>query len=210
MEIRTQEAAKPSYWQSRWREGRTGWDLGGVHPFFSELINHASSAGLKASGYVIEPGCGRAHTGAALAKLGYNVTAFDVSQEAVDAAKKLYAHLANLELVVADLFALPDSWTNMFDAVYDRAVLCALPRSIRPVYVEACAKMLKPGGLFLSIPFTKLHITESEGPPFAVCEEDLEEMFASKFEKVVHIDKPHDEKDSKIACEMLVIRRRKK
>ncbi len=209
MEIKAQEAAKPSYWQSRWREGRTGWDLGGVHPLFSELIDHASAAGLEEGGFILEPGCGRAHTGAALAGLGYKVTAFDVSQEAVDAAKKLYAHLANLELVVADLFALSNSWTNKFDAVYDRAVLCALPRSIRPAYVETCAKMIKPGGLFLSIPFTKLNIAESEGPPFAVCENDLEEMFTSRFEKVVHIEKPHLEKDSKIACEMLVIRRRK-
>ncbi len=209
MQHTNHDAANPTYWQNRWLEGRTGWDLGGVHPLFSELMQEANAAGLKPNARVIEPGCGRAHTGAALAKMNYKVTAFDVSKDAIDAANVLYANETKLELVVADLFALPSNWSNSFDAVYDRAVLCALPQASRPSYVHACAKILKTGGLFLSIPFTKLHISVSEGPPFAVDEANLETLFEAAFEKVSHIEKPHGVKDSKIACEMLIVWRKK-
>jgi len=199
------DAANPSYWQKRWREGRTGWDLGGVHPLFSELMQQANLSGLKSKSRIIEPGCGRAHTGAVLARMGHKVTAFDVSEEAVSAARTLYAGEENLDLVVADLFALPSNWSDSFDAVYDRAVLCALPQASRANYIDACARILKTQGLFLSIPFTKLHITESEGPPFAVSEESLFKLFESSFKKVVHIEKTCNEKDSKIASEMMII-----
>lgn len=203
------EASNPSYWQSRWREGRTAWDQGGVHPLFSELMVAAQKAGLKPGSRMIEPGCGRAHTGAALAKLNYKVTSFDVSREAIDAAKILYAKEPNLELVVADLFALPATWTNSFDAVYDRAVLCALPHASRPAYVTTCVNLLKSGGLFLSIPFTKLHIPESSGPPFEVNEDSINKLFESDFVKIAHIEKPLVEKDAKIAAEMMIVWRKK-
>jgi SAM-dependent methyltransferase len=205
----THEAANPSYWQSRWREGRTAWDQGGVHPLFNDLMREAQSAGLKSESRVIEPGCGRAHTGAALAKMKYQVTSFDVSKEAVEAAKLLYAKESNLNLIVADLFSLPVSWSNSFDAIYDRAVLCALPPPSRPAYVATCLRILKSGGLFLSIPFTKLHKSEQSGPPFAIDEGGIEAHFGKDFVKVVHRDMPLAEPDAKIASEMIIVWRKK-
>jgi len=203
------EAGHPSYWQDRWREGRTGWDLGGVHPFFPELMKQGDLAGLKPGAKILEPGCGRAHTGAVLAQKGYKVTAFDVSGEAIEAAKSLYSNVANLDLLVADVFDLPPSWNDSFDGVYDRAVLCALPKASRAIYIETCARILRSGGLFLSIPFTKLNITESEGPPFAVGAKSLNELLMNKFEKVFQSEKPHLDIDSKISCEMLIVWRKK-
>jgi len=97
----------------------------------------------------------------------------------------------------------------LFDAVYDRAVLCALPREARPAYVKTCAALLKRGGLMLSIPFTKLHIGESEGPPFAITENALIELFQDQFEKIYHHESPVNAEDSKIASELVAVWKKK-
>lgn len=203
-------ASTPAYWQSRWQEGRTGWDLGGIHRLFPDLLAVAESHGLVAGSSVIEPGCGRAHTSAALAGLGYFATAFDVSPVAVSEAKKLYSGVAGLNITLADAFQLPVTWQRSFDALYDRAVLNALPVERRKDYVRACASVLKPGGLLLSLPFTRLYIGESAGPPFAIPEVELMELLSVDFEKAHHDERPCTEKDSKIAVEMIAVWRRKK
>lgn len=199
----------PAYWQNRWQEGRTGWDLGGIHLLFPDLLAVALRHGLLAGSAIIEPGCGRAHTSAALAKLGYQATAFDVSADAVVAAKILYSDVAGLNVVVADTFHLPEKWQGSFDALYDRAVLNALPTEVRSTYVNACASLLKPGGLLLSLPFTKLTIEEKDGPPFAISEIGLQELLSGQFEKVHHDERTVQEKDSKIMVELIAVWRKK-
>src|SRR5262249_45494348 len=94
------------FWAERWQSGQTGWDFGVAHPGLAILIAEATSSGLlpanPAQCRILEPGCGRAHGAAALARIGYRVTAFDVVPEAIAAARALYADVPGLELVVAD------------------------------------------------------------------------------------------------------------
>lgn len=202
-------ASNPAYWQLRWQEGRTGWDLGGIHKLFPELLAAAQRHGLAAGSAIIEPGCGRAHTSAALARMGYQTTAFDVSADAVAEAKKLYAEVSGLQIAVADVFQLPEKWTGSFDALYDRAVMNALPAEVRVDFVRACAAVLKPGGLLLTLPFTVLNIDEQDGPPFAINESGLQELLSGRFE-CIHHDERQTQEDSKIAAEMIAVWRKKK
>jgi SAM-dependent methyltransferase len=201
--------SNPEYWRQRWRDGRTGWDQGGIHPLFPELLAAAKQSGLAAGARILEPGCGRAHTSAALAQSGFRMTAFDVSELAITAARALYQNVPHLELTVADLFAPAAAWSGAFDAVYDRAVLCALPRAVRARYVATVSGVLKPGGLFLSLPFVRLHITDQDGPPFAVPEQEFSDLLAPEFEKIFHRSVEHQEPDSKIATEMIAVWRKK-
>lgn len=205
----SQGPAAASYWQARWRDGRTGWDQGRVHPLFDELIAAGEVAGLARGARILEPGCGRAHAGAALAKAGYDVTAVDVSPLAVAGAKELYGNVRNLRVMEMDMFRPATDLIGTFDAIYDRAVLCALPKHARPGYVQSCVALLKPGGLFMSLPFSKLHISENDGPPFAVSAEHFIELFEKDFEKVSMKEVPHTEPDSKIAVEMIAVWRKR-
>jgi len=160
----------PDYWRARWREQRTGWDLGGQHPMLAPLISAAASLGfLKAGAKIWVPGAGRAHDAAALALQGFQVHASDVAEQAVDGAKALYDKLLNLTIAVEDALSsdIPDTDLASYDAVFDRAVLCALPPEARVTYVAQLRRRLKPRGLFLTLAFTKTKSLPGS-PPFGI------------------------------------------
>lgn len=197
------------HWRTRWIEGRTGWDLGGPHPHLERLLQEAHDWGLlREPARILEPGAGRAHNGAALARRGNHVTAFDLVPEAMDAARQLYAGVSGLNLVVADVFALPEAWFGVFDAVFDRAMLCALPPTLRGAYVRAMFDVLVPGGVFLSLPFTVVDYPDGgSGPPFAVPMPELEQLLSPGFALVHAEEKPV--LDGKIRREMISVWRRR-
>jgi len=165
-----------SYWDLRWRDLNTPWDYGNKHPLLDQLIEKAN---LPEKARIYVPGCGRAHDAAAFAHLGFSVIAEDIVSEAVEEAKKLYGEIKNLRIEVRNIFEKDE--TNAFDAIFDRAVLCALPTKMHERYLSKCFQLLAPGGLFISIPFLKLTINESEGPPYEIPEEKLKEYLANKF-----------------------------
>ena len=75
-------------WRQRWIEGRTGWDLAGPHPHLQHLLQEAREWGLlREPARFLEPGAGRAHNGATLARRGNIVTAFYFVPEAMAAAR---------------------------------------------------------------------------------------------------------------------------
>jgi SAM-dependent methyltransferase len=174
------------------------------------LIAAAQEEGALPKGArVLEPGCGRAHYGAALAGLGYEVTSFDVVPEALAAARALYGAVPGLTLVAQDALEPVDQWRGAFAAVVDRAVLCALPRPLRRRYVDACFTHLKPGGHLLSLPFTALRIGESEGPPFQVTMGELAELLLPLFSLVHAEERPVGDPESRVVAETICIWRRR-
>jgi SAM-dependent methyltransferase len=207
------QAASLPFWQGRWQTGATGWDLGGPHPLLAELVAEARSwHALEPGARILEPGCGRAHGGAAMARDGYEVVSFDGVQEAVDAARAVYGEVPRLTIARGDALGVNPEWRGAFDAVLDRAMLCALPPEVRRPYIQACFEHLRPGGAFLSLLFTKVQHADPEklGPPFAITLEDLSQLttpfFSLQFAE--ERDPPYNPVDV-IRREALVILRRR-
>ncbi len=206
----TSQIAGQAFWQGRWRTGQTGWDQGGPHPLLEALIREAEELGiLKPGDRILEPGAGRAHNGAFLARRGYLVTSFDAAPEAIEEAKKLYAKEPNLTLAVADALVAKGAWKGEFQAVFDRAMLCALPRTLRREYVKASFDHLTQDGIFLTIPFTECRIPESEGPPFQVSMTDLSTFMLASF-SLVHAEDRLLPQGDRIVKETACIWRRRK
>jgi thiopurine S-methyltransferase len=203
--------ASPAFWNERWASGRTGWDMGGPHPLLGRLVDEAKDYRLLPDGArILEPGCGRAHNGAALARQGYQVVSSDVSPGAIAAAKELYADVPHLELCVQDAMAVVPAWKESFQAVFDRAFLCALPPALRADYVKTVFSHLAPGGLFLSLPFTKVVLEEGRsGPPFALTMSELTELLSSGFSLVHAEEHRNPNQDDRIQSEMICIFRRR-
>jgi SAM-dependent methyltransferase len=207
----SRDASQPAFWQSRWRDGQTGWDQGAPHPLLERLLGEAKGDRLlKPGARILEPGCGRAHNGATMARAGYVVTCFDVVPEAIDAARQLYADVPGLTLRVQDGTVVVPEWCASFDAVFDRAVLCALPKAKRRSYVEALFAHVVPGGVLMSLPFLEVRITEAEGPPFAIPLRELQELLMPYF-SLAHVEEhPLAEAvGGKIAREGLTLWRRR-
>ncbi|MEH6822509.1 MAG: thiopurine S-methyltransferase [Motiliproteus sp.] len=69
---------------------------------------------------------------------------------------------------------------EMFDAIYDRAALIALPPSMRTAYVDKLLSVLRPGGQLLLITLEyppEMH----QGPPFSIAEEEVCARFGDRF-----------------------------
>lgn len=176
-----QELSEKLAWQERWSSGRTGWDQGGAHPALRLLISHAKrEGGLPEAASFYSAGAGRAHSEAVLAQVGYQVRAVDLSREAIDWARNAYSSVGGLELRVGDFFDIPDDERESFDAVYDRAMLCAVGPDVRPSYVKSMRDRLKPGGLFCGILFRK--VKGESFPPYPVDEAEAMRLFAADFQ----------------------------
>lgn len=169
------------YWQQRWQDGETAWDIGKPHRLTSKLWQLAQThlsidKNTKLKIYV--PGCGQAHDAAFFAELGHDVVAADFAPGAIKAAQARYSELKNLQLRVEDAASYEADEVGKYDVIFDRAMLCALRPELRGDFLHACAKRLKSGGLFISLPFTKLNTEPGSGPPFEINEPMLRDLFA--------------------------------
>lgn len=199
----------PAFWSGRWREGRTTWDQGGAHPELIRLIADAREWNLLPDGSaILEPGAGRAHNGAALAGLGFHVTSFDGAAEAVDAARTLYGNTPHLTLAVADALVPVDAWRGQFQAIFDRAMLCAVAPDQRGAYLQTCFEHLRPGGIFMTLAFTEIRL-DRPGPPFAIPMQELAHLLTAGFALVTAREFPNHEPDGRIVREMAAIWRRR-
>lgn len=179
------DPAAASFWRDRWHSGETGWDQGQPHPALELLLEQARLAGaMRPGAKVLEPGCGRAHTGAALARQGYLVTSFDVVDHAIAEARTLYGDIPGLTLTIGDALKVRPDWRGQFDAIYDRAMMCALPPALRRPYGRAAFESLRPGGVFLSVVVAERREKPEAGPPFAVSEAVLTAMLAPGFRRL--------------------------
>ena len=162
-----------TFWKDLWHQGDTPWDLGGAHSSLEramELLQGFRPLSLGSSIWV--PGCGRGHEARALASLGFDVLANDIEPKAIEAARKL-GEGEGLTLEVGDAL---ESQNRLFDAVFDRAFLCALPESVRLKYVENLIKHLKEGGFFVGLLFGEVAV--EQGPPFGVTEWEVFDYFS--------------------------------
>ena len=172
------EAIEP--WRERWLVGQTAWDQGQSHSQLPRLLQHAMQEGrLPLGARIFSAGCGRAHNEAWLAEQGFRLDAVDAVPEAIAEAQALYAERPGLTLAVADVFAA-DPAAKTYEAVFDRAMLCALQPQHRRAYVQKVSEKLVPGGLFMGILFRKTR--NPEGPPFAVNEDEAFRLFQADFD----------------------------
>ncbi|MCC5806841.1 MAG: methyltransferase domain-containing protein [Opitutales bacterium] len=164
---------KPEEWSQRYREGRTGWDIGGSPPELAPFI-----ASLPPARSVLIPGCGKGHEVAAFREAGHRVVAVDYAEGAVEAARQnLGKHAECVRL--ADFFdesALPAA---SFDICYERTFLCAIPVARRSDYTRRVRSLLRPGGrlagLFL------YGDPDPDGPPFPLLDDERKSLLGAHF-----------------------------
>jgi methyl halide transferase len=146
-------------WETRYREGATGWERPGLNPAFISWREHGQLTPCR----ILVPGAGRSVEPLALAEAGFDVTVIDAapSAAAVQKARVAGLHVQHEQVVNADLFA----WEPPapFDAIYDQTCLCALAPSLWPEYEARLHRWLRAGGRLFVLFMQTGHDT---GPPF--------------------------------------------
>ena len=169
-----QDSSKPDFWDTRFRQNVTPWDAGRVPAALQRFLGRHAGRGR-----ALVPGCGTGYEVRELAHAGFDVTAIDFSEAALEAARRELGPLAHL-VRLADFFSFEHD-TPPFDAIYERAFLCALPRRVWPDWERRAAQLLRPGGLLCGVFFFD---DNARGPPFGVAAGQLEALLAPDFERV--------------------------
>jgi len=169
-----QDSSQPEFWDSRYRDRVTPWDAHGVP---ADL--RAFAATLPPRARILVPGCGSAHELLCLAEAGADVLAIDFSTEAIERAKRNAGPLAD-RIRLADFFEF-DPGPELFDVVYERAFLCALPRNLWARYAARMAELLGPDKQLAGLFF---YGDNPRGPPFGTSPEELHGLLDRGFELV--------------------------
>lgn len=156
-------------WQARYDEGKTGWDRGQPNPMLSQWIDRGELRPCK----VLVPGCGRGHEVIALAKLGFDVTAVDFADTAVQTLEtELRQRNLQANVIQSDLLAFNPPAT--FDAIYEQTCLCAIHPCQWETYHASLGRWLRPGGNLFAL-FMQTEATE--GPPFSCDLPKMQNLF---------------------------------
>ena len=167
-----QDSSKPDFWESRYRDKIIPWDAGKV-PAALRDYEPAITRGAR----ILIPGCGSGYEAAYLASRGFDVLAIDFSPGAVAAARNNLGTLENI-VRLADFFDFDSG--PLFDVIYERAFLCALPRKMWAGYADRCTQLLKPSGVIAGFFF---FADSPKGPPFGTSPAELQGLM-QPFERV--------------------------
>ncbi|WP_208999336.1 class I SAM-dependent methyltransferase [Roseibium sediminis] len=115
----------------------------------------------------IDIACGLGDNAEALAEAGYSTTAFDLSAEAVEWARRRFPKTL-VSYKAADLFDLPQEWTGAFDLVHESYTVQALDGELRDAAFGAIASLIAPGGRLLFLNRVREDGTSANGPPWPV------------------------------------------
>jgi hypothetical protein len=154
------------YWNQRYVEGRTGWDIGSASP---ALIEYASQFPLDTK--ILIPGAGNAYEWIALQRLGYsNCKAIDFSELPIETLQKKYPAW-EASLIHEDFF----EHKGKYDLILEQTFFCSMEPKFRPQYLQKMSTLLsdkgKLAGLLFALEF------EKEGPPFGGTKAIYETLF---------------------------------
>ncbi len=169
-EFSRRDPLQPGFWDERFERGFTPWDRGGVPDALRDFVARAGRP-LR----TLIPGCGSAYELAFLSAAGWNATAIDFSPAAVTQAKAAVGQWAE-QVVEADFFAWEPA--QSLELIYERAFLCALPRTMWPQLAERYAALLPAGALLAGFFFFDEAV---KGPPFGISPEQLHALLDPHF-----------------------------
>lgn len=192
----------PQKWEADYQRRTDGWDLSGPTPVFKRL---ASSPEL-IPGRMIVLGAGRGHDAREFARHGFHVTAVDFAAHAAREMHRLAEPAAPVEVLQKDLFTLPDEMNHSFDYVLEYTCFCAIDPHRRGEYADLVKRLLKTDGRYIDLAFPL--DGRQGGPPFAVTESEIMELFGARGFRLLAREKPADSvKPRKHAEELFIFQK---
>lgn len=160
-----------------YRAGRPPWDTEITPP---ELVAEASGPGARPPGRALELGCGTGTNAIYLARLGWEVTAVDVIDIAIDRARAKAANAGlPVRLVHGDATRLADlGVTGPYDLFFDLSCYTGIPAHRRDAYAAGVTAAAAPGARMLMFVYGPGALdTEYPGVFPGVTAEEVSERF---------------------------------
>ena len=186
-------------WEADYARHTDGWDLGGPTPIFKRL----ATSGQFKPGRMIVLGAGRGYDAREFARHGFAVTAVDFALQAVQEMHRLADPAAPVEILQHDIFTLPETLNHSFDYVLEYTCFCAIDPKRRVEYADLVTRLLKPRGLYIDLAFPLDR--RKGGPPFAVTEAEIIDLFQKRGFKLISRETPAESVSQRRNAEELFI-----
>jgi SAM-dependent methyltransferase len=159
------------YWDNRYLNNETGWDMKQVSPPLKGYIDSLQNKELR----ILIPGCGNAYEAEYLLEKGFkNVTLIDLSKVVTDKLKENYKDKP-IRIVNENFF----NHSGKYDLILEQTFFCALNPSLRKKYVEKCYELLTARGRIAGVFFNK-SFTDTE-PPYVTSDSQYRKLFQPAF-----------------------------
>ncbi len=142
-----------AFWSTRYKEERTGWDIGYPSTPLKEYIDQLEDKSVK----ILIPGAGNAYEAEYLFKNGFtNTFVMDISTTPLEAFSKRVPDFPKDQLIHENFF----EHQKQYDLIFEQTFFCSFPPlpENRKRYGEKMATLLKPNaklvGLWFDIPLT--------------------------------------------------------
>ncbi|TBW28344.1 methyltransferase domain-containing protein [Gramella sp. KN1008] len=166
------KSVNSEFWSARYRENKTGWDIGHVSTPIKEYIDQLGNKELK----ILIPGAGNSYEAEYLFTNGFtNVFICDIVPEPIENFKKRVPGFPKVQLIQKDFFSL----TGTYDLILEQTFFCAIPVERRAKYARKCHDLLSKDGRIAGV-FFEFKLT-GEGPPFGGSREEYLTYFSKYF-----------------------------
>ena len=149
------------------------------------LLSYLNSKEDSSFGRALVIGCGLGDDADALAQMGYEVDAIDISSSAIALAKERFVQ-SGINFSVADIFALPKQMFASYDLVFESRTIQSLNPSLREELTTIISHLVTSSGELL------LHANVQDdhhnygGPPWPLYKKELWAFEKYGFTKVAH------------------------
>lgn len=172
MEYEYTEGVPIDYWTTAYKKGEylEKWDY--MYPS-QELVGALASLNIELGSKVLDLGCGGGQDAIFMAKCGYQVSAIDISEEAITIGKQR-ADVANVQInwLIGDVLNIPLERESI-DLITDRSCFHHIPDAKRQHYADEIYRILKPNGFFII-----RGASERRYPFFPVSKSEIEKYFS--------------------------------
>lgn len=165
------------YWSQRYKEERTGWDIGSPSTPIKEYIDQLTDKNLK----ILIPGAGNAYEAEYLIKQGFtNIFILDISEIPLQEFKQRNPDFPSGNLLCDDFF----THTETYDVIIEQTFFCSFPplAETRKKYAEHMSELLHTNGKLVGLWFNFPLIGDMEKRPFGGNKQEYLGYFEPYFE----------------------------
>ena len=166
-----------NYWTNRYKEEKTGWDIGYASTPLKTYFNQLENKDVK----ILIPGAGNAYEAEYLFNKGFkNVFVLDVSEIPLENFKKRNPIFPESQLILDDFF----SHKGQYDLIIEQTFFCSFPplKETRLAYANKMQKLLKPNGKLVGLWFDIPLTNDLEKRPFGGDKDLYRSYFKSNFQ----------------------------
>lgn len=160
------------YWSKRYKDNKTGWDIGHVSPPIKSYADQLENKELK----ILIPGAGNSYEAEYLFRQGFkNVYICDIAPEPLQNFRNRLPQFPGAQVLHTDFFNL----NEQFDLILEQTFFCALHPEFRTDYAEKCHELLRKDGRLAGL-FFNFELTE-DGPPYGGSRKEYLTYFSPYF-----------------------------